>query len=218
MHACARGYRAFARIERLFFDNWKGSKGMKYAFVFAAALLGSGIARAEAPPTGFYLGAAIGQATVEMEDEDSFYDFKGDDTSYKFFAGYRILPWVAIEASYIDFGQAEDRVVGVPIRTDFTAATIEGLGILPIGNWDLFLKAGFAHWDGSVQSVDFPQIREDDNKWDAIFGIGAQYRVGQFAVRAEGNLLMLGFDDDDDDEIDGDDWIDVISIGFTYSF
>ncbi len=191
---------------------------MKYAWVFAATLLGSGIAHAQEVPTGFYLGAAIGQATVEMEDEDSSYDFKGDDTSYKLVAGYRILPWVAVEASYIDFGQAQDEVVGVPLRTDFTAATLEGLGILPIGNWDLFLKAGFAHWDGSIQSVDFPQIREDDNKWDAIFGLGAQYRAGQFAVRAEANLLMLGFDDDDNDEIDGDDWIDMVSVGFTYTF
>ena len=191
---------------------------MKYAWVFAATLLGSGIAHAQEVPTGFYLGAAIGQATVEMEDEDSSYDFKGDDTSYKLVAGYRILPWVAVEASYIDFGQAQDEVVGVPLRTDFTAATLEGLGILPIGSWDLFLKAGFAHWDGSIQSVDFPQIREDDNKWDAIFGLGAQYRAGQFALRAEANLLMLGFDDDDNDEIDGDDWIDMVSVGFTYTF
>ena len=93
---------------------------MKYAWVFAATLLGSGIAHSQEVPTGFYLGAAIGQATVEMEDEDSSYDFKGDDTSYKLVAGYRILPWVAVEASYIDFGQAQDEVVGVPLRTDYS--------------------------------------------------------------------------------------------------
>ena len=104
---------------------------MKYAWVFAATLLGSGIAHSQEVPTGFYLGAAIGQATVEMEDEDSSYDFKGDDTSYKLVAGYRILPWVAVEASYIDFGQAQDEVVGVPLRTDFTAVTLEGLHYCP---------------------------------------------------------------------------------------
>lgn len=191
---------------------------MKSALILLAGLLSAGVVRAESPHTGFYLGASLGEATVELEDEDSFYDFEGDDTSYKLFAGYRFLPWVGVEASYIDFGQAEDDVAGIPLRTDFTAMTIEGVGMLPLGNWDLFLKGGLAYWDGSIESVDFPRVRDDDNKWDATFGLGAQYRVGQFAVRAEANLLMLGFDDDDDDEIDGDDWIDVLSVGFSYTF
>ena len=191
---------------------------MKAVVVLMAGLLSTGIAHAEDPRTGFYLGASLGEATVELEDENSFYDFKGDDTSYKLFAGYRILPWVGVEASYIDFGQGEDEVAGIPLRTDFTAASIEAVGLLPLGSWDLFLKGGVAHWDGSIESVDFTDIRAEDNKWDATFGMGAQFRAGQFAVRAEANLLMLGFDDDNDDEIDGDDWIDVVSVGFSYTF
>ena len=60
---------------------------MKSALIFLAGLLSAGVVRAEAPRTGFYLGASLGEATVELEDEDSFYDFEGDDTSYKLFHG-----------------------------------------------------------------------------------------------------------------------------------
>jgi hypothetical protein len=177
-----------------------------------------GTAQADEPPLGFYLGGSVGKATVELEDEESSYDFKGDDTSFKVFGGYRILPWVAVEVAHADYGKADDELFGVPLRTDISATSIEGVGLLPIGRWDLFLKAGVAYWDGSLASVDFPEIREDENNWDATFGFGGQFRHGQLAIRAEANLLILGFDDDDDDEVDGDDWVNAAWLGASWAF
>ena len=48
---------------------------MKAVVVLVAGLLSAGIAHAEDPRTGFYLGASLGEATVELEVENSFYDF-----------------------------------------------------------------------------------------------------------------------------------------------
>lgn len=44
------------------------------------------------------------------------------------------------------------------------------------------------------------------------------FDLGQLAVRLEYDALLLGFDDDEDDEADGDDWVDLLSVGVTWTF
>lgn len=62
-------------------------------------LLVASAAHADDPSTGFYIGAGVGTATLELEDPNSTADFDGDDTGFKLVAGYRFLKWVAVEAS-----------------------------------------------------------------------------------------------------------------------
>jgi OOP family OmpA-OmpF porin len=179
--------------------------------------LAAGAAYADDPPIGFYLGAGVGTATLELEDADSSADFEGDDTGLKVAAGYRFLKWVAVEANYEDYGQPEDDVLGARLRGDFNAFSVSALGLLPLGNFDLFARGGIARWEGSLQAVGFGVDVSEDNT-DPLFGFGAQFRAGRFAVRLEYEALLLGFDDDDDDEADGDDWVDLLSLGVTWTF
>jgi OOP family OmpA-OmpF porin len=180
-------------------------------------LLAPGTAYAEDPPTGFYLGAGVGTATLELEDADSAADFSGDDTGLKVVVGYRILKWVAVEAAYEDYGEPEDEVLGVPLRGEFDAFSVAAVGLLPLGNFDLFARGGIARWEGSLSAVGFDIEVSEDNT-DPLFALGAQYRSGRLALRLEYAALLLGFDDDADEEADGDDWVDLLSLGVTWTF
>lgn len=190
---------------------------MKKSALAVLLLLVASAACADDPRTGFYLGAGVGTATLELEDSDSTVDFDADDTGFKIAAGYRFLKWVAVEADYEDYGQPEDDVLGVRLRGDFHAFSVSALGLLPLGNFDLFARGGIARWDGSLTAVPFGVDVSEDNT-DPLFGFGAQYRFGQLAVRLEFEALLLGFDDDDDDEADGDDWVNLVSVGVTWTF
>jgi outer membrane protein with beta-barrel domain len=174
-------------------------------------------AYADDPAVGFYLGAGVGTATLELEDSNSIADFEGDDTGFKVAAGYRFLKWVAVEAAYQDYGQPEDDVLGLQLRGEFNAFSVSALGLLPLGNFDLFARGGIARWDGSLTAAPFGVEVSEDNT-DPLFGLGAQYRLGQLAIRLEYEALLLGFDDDQDDEADGDDWVDLVSVGVTWTF
>ena len=62
---------------------------------------------AAAADNGFYLGLSAGQSQIASEDYGDF-EFKGGDLGYKVFAGYRMLTFLAVEGSYVDFGAPDD--------------------------------------------------------------------------------------------------------------
>lgn len=190
---------------------------MKAGGLAVLLLLVASAAHADDPRTGFYIGAGVGTATLELEDSNSTVDFDGDDTGFKLAAGYRFLKWIAVEAAYEDYGQPEDDVLGLRLRGEFNSFSVSALGLLPLGDFDLFARGGIARWDGSLTAVPFGVDVSEDNT-DPLFGLGAQYRFGQLAVRLEYDALLLGFDDDADDEADGDDWVDLLSVGVTWTF
>lgn len=168
---------------------------------------------------GLYIGGGIGEATVELEDDDSFADFKGDDTGYKFILGYRFIDWVAVELNYAQYGEAEDEFLGFTIENEFSALSLSALGMLPLGDFDLFGRLGIANVEGDFRVVNLPGGEDSDDNVEPMFGLGAQYRpMTNLAIRVEWELIQLGFDDDDDDERDGDDWVDMLSLGVTYKF
>ncbi len=73
------------------------------------------VGAAYAAEPGFYLGASGGQTTVDG-DAGSFgfddnvpgfnqnYKIDGDDWGWKAYLGYQFLPWLGVEAGYVDFG------------------------------------------------------------------------------------------------------------------
>src|SRR5690606_32945778 len=76
---------------------------------------------AAAADNGIYFGGSVGQANVEVDNinvSGTLEDFKGDDTSWKLIAGIRPLDWLGIEASYVNFGEPEDRVGGQKIKAE----------------------------------------------------------------------------------------------------
>lgn len=166
---------------------------------------------------GFYVGAGLGQAELELEDADSNADFKGDDTGFRIFGGYRAFRYFAVEAQYADFGDAEDSFLGVPLQGSFEAFSLSAVGVIPLGSFDLFGKLGFGAWEGTYSARGFSGSSSDDNV-DPVVGLGLQYRMGRLAIRGEFESQLLGYDDDLDDDADGDDSVFLASLALIWRF
>ncbi|HKQ13987.1 MAG TPA: outer membrane beta-barrel protein [Steroidobacteraceae bacterium] len=177
---------------------------MRKAILFAAALLALPVVPAVAADNGFYLGGSIGQANLKVDDLSngiSTADFDGDDMAWKLIAGFRPLDWLGLEASYVNFGEPEDTVLGEKLKAEGDGITAFAVGFLPVGPVDLYAKVGLISWDSKI-SGDF-----SDDGTDLAYGVGAQFRVLSLSIRAE-------YEKFDVSNVD----LDMISVGVTYTF
>ena len=162
--------------------------------------------------SGLYIGASVGQAQLDFQDDPSIddvdfdVDIDDEDTAYKIFAGYNLglIPLVdlAVEGAYVDFGNFNGRV-NTNDNSDFevdgwTGAGLAGIKLGPVG---LFAKAGFISWDGDLDELG------DDDGTDPLYGVGARFTLFSFQLRAEYERYDL-------DNFD----IDYYSVGAAYTF
>jgi hypothetical protein len=179
-------------------------KSVKYASTLAAlaAFAMSGAVAAE----GFYVGASGLQSRFDSDDF-AVEDVDEEDTGWKIFAGIRPNSGFGIEAAFTQFGEAEAPAVAVggPFEAKAQAFSLFGVGYLPVGPVDLFLKAGAARIDaeGNVGAVFF-----DDEEIEFAYGVGVQFNLGRLGLRAEYEKF--------DTDVIGD--LDVISLGVAISF
>lgn len=182
---------------------------MRKPLLLIPAILLLSTVSARAADNGFYLGGSVGQANVEIENiaDINTADFKGDDTAWKLIAGIRPLDWLGVEASYVDFGEAEDTVnvqgSDVRLKADGDGISAFVVGFLPIGPVDVFAKGGLIAWDSKIAESGF-----DEDGTDLAYGVGAQFRVWGLSVRAEYEI----FDVEDVDDLN------MVSVGVTYTF
>lgn len=162
------------------------------------------------PVTGFYAGVAAGRATVHRA-RFTRSDVEAHDTGLKVMGGYRIFEGMAVEASYIDYGKSakDTRLAG-----EVDAFNVAIVGLIRLRQWDLFGKAGLGAWEGTTADRTGREVRDDDV--DPILGMGAQYRAGRFAIRAEAEAQQTSFAAGDHGR-DGD-WVSLISLGASFRF
>lgn len=176
---------------------------MRNAILLAGALLLAPLAPALAADNGIYLGGSIGQANLKVDDIAGIpaADFDADDTGWKFIGGIRPLDWLAVEASYVNFGEPEDTVLGTDLEADGDGVSAFAVGFLAVGPVDLFAKAGLLSWDSTIAGA-------SDDGTDLAYGAGVQVRLLGLSLRAEYEI----FDVDDIDELN------MLSVGVTYTF
>jgi opacity protein-like surface antigen len=157
---------------------------------------------AHAAEGGFYVGAGGGGSNVSVTDWNDnndhndccgYYYQDGDGNgAYSIHAGYRFMPYLAVEIGYVDSGKPQWHENGVFIGElgDFfnlsvdleklEATQVSVLGILPFGRiWEAYLRGGAAFWSadanqtavGTFSGVPF---RRSINKNDTgfLFGVG----------------------------------------------
>ena len=77
------------------------------ALTLAASLLASAPAKADATQ-GLYLGGGVGRYNLKINTfnalSNTITGYSDNDTAYQFFAGYRFIPYLAIEAQYLNLG------------------------------------------------------------------------------------------------------------------
>lgn len=160
----------------------------------------------QAADNGIYIGAGIGQATVELDNVIAAQDFDADDLGYKIIVGIRPLDWLGFEANYVNFGEPDDTIAGQRLRSEGYGFSGFAVGFLALGPVDLFAKGGLISWNTEVRNPQFGKI--DDDGTDFAYGAGVQFRLLSLGVRAEYEIF----------DIDGVDKANMFSVGVTYTF
>jgi len=170
----------------------------------------AGVAHANEPVTGAYAGVGFGRATVHRA-RFTRSDIEAHDTGLKVFGGYRVFEGMAFEATYIDYGKSakDTRLAG-----EVDAFSVAIVGLIRLRQWDLFGKAGMGAWEGTTADRNGREVNDDDI--DPVLGLGAQYRAGRFALRAEAEAQQTSFAAGEHGR-DGD-WVSLISLSANLRF
>ena len=218
--------------------------------VAAALTLGAAAAQAD-DNRGFYVGVNVGATKLDI-DENAYDAALSDaltqggltassvtssssenDASFGAFAGYRILPYLAVEAEWLTLGTGKYEARGdvtdgtttdtlrFDAETDSKGISASALGIWPISrSWDVYARLGMifatttltAHARTSTLSFN-DNVAEDTQ--DMLFGVGASYRYsGTWSVR----LDYQHFDGLGDSGTTGETDVDRIAASWVYTF
>jgi len=184
----------------------------------ATAFSGSALAQAQ-QDRGFYVGGSLGKSIANDWCDTSDFpagfglrDCKDEDTAWKAFVGYRVIRNLAVEASYLDFGKYSATITSggasVGISTKTTAWSAAAVGILPLGDFGLFGKLGFAYIEAkeSTARLAGTTILVGDKGTELHYGLGATYNFTKnLGLRAEWERV-------------NDAEVDMLSVGVQYRF
>ena len=135
-----------------------------------AALLALGIAHSAAAadeenPSGFYIGAGVGQSTVKVDNlegvGDVLEDLDSNATAWKLVIGWRFNPYIALETNYIDLGAPDGNFDATGssghYKIELAGFAIDAVGTIPIGIFELSGKIGY-YWNDADLKVNFDNI------------------------------------------------------------
>ncbi|MGO9994025.1 MAG: outer membrane beta-barrel protein [Steroidobacteraceae bacterium] len=194
------------------------------------------IAAAE-DPFGFYIGGAVGEATLRSGNVPylqallgtSPAAFSAHDTGWKAVIGVRPISFVGAELENIDFGRVHGSIPGTfligNVQGDLHSNATALFGVaylpLPLPLLDVYAKAGVARYQTSDKFSSGPlscrepllciigPVSYGIDRTDARFayGVGTQVRLSAFAIRAEYERIAANGADPD-----------LVSLGLTWSF
>ena len=175
--------------------------------IFAALAAACGLLSLPAlsADNGIYLGASVGQSSVQSDDLNL--NFDASATGFKAIAGWRFLDWLSVEGNYVDLGSGDDNVAGEKVKSDVNGVSLSAVGFVPIGPVDLFARVGAINWNADVTAPNLGVSASDDGT-DLTYGVGAQFRVWSLSVRGEYEVF----------DISNADTVDMFSIGVTWTF
>jgi OOP family OmpA-OmpF porin len=224
-------------------------KFRNYTLAIGAALaLLSGAASA-AEGTGFYVGVDAGESSFDVkkgEIDSGIFDlfdlFGGDltsskldssDTTYSLFVGYRFLPYLAVEASYLDLGTAAYKATGtfvdvetlvdVDLNLDWESKgpALSVIGILPFADvWNVYARVGAYFADTKVNikgstAFDSSSDHVSKNTTEFLWGVGGGYTfLDNWTVQLEYQMIPDLGDKNATGEFDAD----RITLGVLYRF
>ncbi|HTC52276.1 MAG TPA: outer membrane beta-barrel protein [Steroidobacteraceae bacterium] len=171
----------------------------------------------EGPISGPYVGGAFGRFDLRLDNFNDVGAAVDDIThsthdAYRIDAGWRFLPFLAIEADYMNFGSAHDSFVGTGSNGDYNLH-MSGfapfvVGTLPLGPLEIFAKGGYLFYNTNL-TVDFNEppadvLQSSHSRSDFIYGGGlgltlfghlnfnAEYDQIRMVNAPNSNALWLG--------------------------
>lgn len=157
------------------------------AGIFLTLVTGAGFAQggsASENDRGWYLGGGLGQFNVEIDGldgiDEAINDLDADDMSWKLFGGYRINPYISVEAAYVNFGEPGDDFSSGGSSGDYDLQ-LSGfapfvVGTFPIGPVELSARLGYYFYDLEVDAdlddLGGDVFQTDDSGEDVAYGVG----------------------------------------------
>jgi hypothetical protein len=156
--------------------------------LIAATLLAlsSGAAYAQSPDNdeGFYIGGGVGQFDIEIDGADGIDEAIGrlddSDTAWQAFVGWRLNPYISLQAAYVDYGGPEDDISSSGssgnYRAELSGFAPSVIGTLPLGPVELSAKLGYYFYDLDITAdIDDPldpDFDSQDSGEDVFYGVG----------------------------------------------
>lgn len=156
---------------------------------------------------GWYLGGGIGEFNAQIDDVDEVDEgiegWDESDNTYKFFAGYRVNPFLSFELAYINLGEPSGAVVpgfNVDRAVDGFAPYV--IGTIPLGKWfEVYGRLGYYFYDataGTETTID-DRVEIDEESDDLVYGAGVGLNIGEkLNIRFEYEKFDLETVDDAD--------------------
>ena len=176
-----------------------------------------------------YLGASVGASGYGMVDDlfyelggasEGSYDVSDTGTAYQLQLGWEISRFVAIEAAFSDFGDAESeyRILDGDVNghealstaehsVNLTSTSLSLKGMLPLGgSFRVFGKVGYASWTSEVEwneslyfdkALDTRSVGSEEVEGeDLFFALGPEYHLTKnFVLFAEYFTQQAEYDD-----------------------
>jgi hypothetical protein len=160
---------------------------------------------------GLYAGAAVGQSRLEATGQRTYalgnvyYDtgsFNENHIGFKILVGIRPMSLLGAEVAYTDFGHPSGGFGSYPANVSMKGGSAFGVLYLPVPIVDVFLKAGVARIQSEINGtgyfgpncssngpcpayVGLAPFQLNRTNTSGAGGVGAQYKIGSWAVRAE---------------------------------
>jgi Outer membrane protein beta-barrel domain len=160
---------------------------------------------------GLYAGGAIGQSHVAATGQTVYAlgnvysdtgHFDESHSAFKVLLGIRPISLLGAEIAYTDFGHPSGAFNAYRAAESMTGVSAFGVLYLPVPVVDVFLKAGVARIQSELngtgigapncspdsacpQYVSLAPFRLSRTNTSGAGGVGAQYRLGPIALRAE---------------------------------
>jgi len=218
--------------------------------VASALALGTAVAQAD-DTRGLYLGVNIGATKLDI-DKNAYDAALNDalaqsgvtvtsatssssenDASFGVFAGYRILPYLAVEAEWMTLGTGKYEARGdvtngetadtlrFNAETDSKGVAASALGIWPISRtWDVYARLGMIFATTTLTAsarTDAASVNDNvsEDTQDMLYGVGATYHYSStWGVR----LDYQHFDGLGDSKTTGETNVDRLAASWVYSF
>jgi hypothetical protein len=159
---------------------------LKQGLVIGAALAGvlsfvaapAAFAADDDHDSGFYLGAALGDFSANYhranDVQDTHLTFNRNDAS-RILAGWRFLPYLAVQLDYSDFGRSTTAASELGLTTNSDAWTPSVIGTLPLGPVELFGKIGESFYNVTADNNTGRLL--DSSGHDPVYGVGVGITV-----------------------------------------
>lgn len=194
----------------------KAFSSIVLAGVLAAIPAISSATDATTNPTGPYVGGSVGRFNLDLEHLDDVDNAvqtirDSDDNAWKLFAGYRFLPFLGVEAAYIDFGSPNDRFdtsgSDGNYKVELSGFAPSLIGSIPVGPVELFAKVGQYYYNVDTR-IDLdapgPDVSTSHSRNDFLWGGGvsavilerlelrAEYEKVEIENAEDSNAFWLG--------------------------